>query len=530
MTETLQNHGEVFTRLWVVETMLDLSGYTPDRPLHALRAIEPSVGSGAFWVPMVERLLSSLDGDTAPDISGALRGYDLLPPHIETCKKETVRLLTAAGYCITEAQEIADEWLRVADFLLDDDDTSADFVIGNPPYIRSDELDQNAEIRYRELWPTMTGRADIYVGFYERGLRLLSPNGRLAYICADRWMRNAYGARLRAFVSSDFAVEVVWQMHDVNAFEAEVSAYPAITVIRNADQEKAVVAECHEAFDSLSAAALTAFTLGGDDTLHASSFAAHRMTGWFEGTDLWPAGDPDRIALLEDLNERFPTLEETGVKVGIGVATGADKAYIVDKDFDVEPDRKLPMVMTDDMRFGPFVWGGKVLLNPWGEDGQLIDLDAHPKLKAAYESHPKLKDRYVAKKQPAAWFKTIDKVDPTLTPKPKLLLQDMKARITPVYEAGGFYPHHNLYYMVSDTWDLKVLGGLMLSSIAQAFIEAYGVKMRGGTLRFQAQYLRKIRVPHPNEIDPTIAKELAAAFDAGDRDEASRLSAIAYGI
>lgn len=47
-------------------------------------------------------------------------------------------------------------------------------------------------------------------------------------------------------------------------------------------------------------------------------------------------------------------------------------------------------------------------------------------------------------------------------------------------DEGGTYPHHNLYFIVSDRWNLEVLGGLLLSAIGQLFIEAYGVRMRGG--------------------------------------------------
>ena len=53
-------HGEVFTRRWVVDLILDLSGYTPDRDLAALRVVEPACGSGAFLGSIVERLSESL--------------------------------------------------------------------------------------------------------------------------------------------------------------------------------------------------------------------------------------------------------------------------------------------------------------------------------------------------------------------------------------------------------------------------------------------------------------------------------------
>jgi adenine-specific DNA-methyltransferase len=54
-----QNYGEVFTRRWVVEVLLDLAGYTADRDLGSLRLVEPSCGSGAFLGPAVERLINS---------------------------------------------------------------------------------------------------------------------------------------------------------------------------------------------------------------------------------------------------------------------------------------------------------------------------------------------------------------------------------------------------------------------------------------------------------------------------------------
>ena len=56
-------------------------------------------------------------------------------------------------------------------------------------------------------------------------------------------MRNQYGTDLRELVARDYAVEHVWTMHDVDAFETQVSAYPAITVLGNHAQASAVVAD-----------------------------------------------------------------------------------------------------------------------------------------------------------------------------------------------------------------------------------------------------------------------------------------------
>lgn len=527
-------YGEVFTRRWVVESILDLVGYTLDRDLTKSTLVEPSVGSGAFLVPVVERLVASAceRGVRFEDLADAVRGYDLQSRHVESCRALAADVLRAHGAGESVARSLVATWIHHADFLLDEVDTPADFVVGNPPYIRSDDLDDETEAAYRSRWTTMWGRADIFVGFFERSLGMLKSGGRLGYICADRWMRNSYGARLRHLITDRYAVEAIWQMHDVDAFHAEVAAYPAITVLANRAQGPVAILDTTAEFRPAAAREATAFTLSGLVDACGDGWVGSRLDDWFGGDDLWPAGGPALIRLLERLNEDFTTLEETGgvTRISIGVASGADEAFVVDRHADVEADRLLPLVMADDIRSGIVSTPGKVLINPWDDRGNLVDLAAYPRMARALAAHPAVRRRFVARKNPERWHRTIDKVHPGLASQPKLLLQDMKAQITPVLEPGGLYPHHNLYYIVSTGWDLEVLGGLLLSRVAESFVDAYGVKMRGGTLRFQAQYLRKIRVPAPETIDEDVAERLRTAFRSRDRRAATRAAEAAYGL
>jgi adenine-specific DNA-methyltransferase len=195
-----------------------------------------------------------------------------------------------------------------------------------------------------------------------------------------------------------------------------------------------------------------------------------------------------------------------------------------------EPDRMLPLATRRDLISGTFQWQGNYLVNPWDAEGRLVPLHEYPRMAAYLSEHPGLRSRFVARKAPHSWYRTIDKVNADIINRPKLLLQDMKAHIHPVLEPGGYYPHHNLYYVLSDTWDMEVLGGLLLSRIAQAFIEAYCVRMRGGTLRFQAQYLRQIRVPAPDAIDQASADMLRRAFRNRDVTAATEAAGLVYEI
>lgn len=530
------DHGEVFTRRWVVEMILDLAGYTADRDLTQLRLVEPSCGQGAFLAVVAERVaVSALQhGRQTADLLDAVRAFDLLGPHVETAKAVVTATLINHGIDSPGAHTIAEAWVHEDDFLLMDFEPHAvDVVVGNPPYIRLEDVPAARSAAYRRTWQTMGGRADIFVGFFERGLRSLRSDGKLAFICADRWMRNQYGRDLRELIVRRFAVDVVVSMHDVDAFEDEVSAYPAVTVISNKTQSAVLVADTTARFGATQARDLVAYARGDvGEPPQSDAYKVASLPHWFEGSTSWPQGSPERLAMLEYLTDKFPALEDrrTGTKVGIGVATGADKTFIVKDPPDVEPDRLLPMAMVRDLATGKLKWSGHYLISPWQEDG-LVSLNEYPRLAAYYlAKQDALKRRHVASKNAVGWYRTIDRVDVSLTARPKLLIPDMRMSIHPVLDEGQTYPHHNLYHVTSERWDLRVLGGLLLSHVANAFVEAYAVKMRGGTLRFQAQYLRRIRVPELASVSAEDADALAQAFDRRDVEAATAVALRLYGL
>ena len=528
-------HGEVFTRRWVVELILDLAGFTADRDLATMVAVEPSCGAGAFLVPMVERLVESCrhHGRSLEEARMALRAFDLLPVNAELAQKAVVKVLTDGGIELALATDTAAVWVRCGDFLLTDHgDVGADFVLGNPPYIRLEDVPAARGAAYRRACTTMRGRSDIFVGFIETGLRLLAPDGVLGFIVADRWMHNQYGAGLRDLVSTDFAVEMVVSMHDVAAFEEPVSAYPAVTIIRRSPQSAAVLANAKKSFGEKDARALLKWSRSRSTRLSSPSVSAAKLPTWFDASASWPSGDPANLALIADLERRFQPLESraTGTRVGIGVASGVDDVYLTRDSSLVEADRLLPLLMTRDTNDGAADWSGTYLVNPWRE-GRLVNLADFPRLRAYLESHAAaVKGRHVARMNPERWYRTIDRVEPGLLEREKLVIPELKAYIQPVLDSGQTYPHHGLYFVTSDQWDLEVLGGLLLSDIAELFVATYCVKMRGGCYRFQAQYLRRIRVPEPASIARRDQAALRRAFSARDRGAASAIARRLYGV
>lgn len=159
-------------------------------------------------------------------------------------------------------------------------------------------------------------------------------------------------------------------------------------------------------------------------------------------------------------------------------------------------------------------------------------MDLCPRFKShLLPHHELLAARHTAKKdKPQNWHKTIDRVNLGLLKKPKLYIADIKDRLLPALDLGKTYPQHNLYWITSETWDLRVLGALLMPAVGEFFIHCYGVRMRGGYLRFQAQYLRRIRVPDPTKISPKLADTLRQAFDTQDFALATKAALEAYGL
>lgn len=516
--------GAIFTKREVVDFILDLVGYRHDAPLLDKRLLEPSFGGGDFLFAAIDRLLASLTSFEDPRLDRAIRGVELHRATFEATKATLEAKLRVAGAPADRAASLVDTWLLTDDFLLTEFDDLFDVVVGNPPYVRQERIPDALIAEYRQRYTTVFDRADLYVPFIERSLSLLKEGGALGFICADRWMKNRYGAPLRQFVAHGYNLRAYVDMVDTPAFHSEVIAYPAIFVIGREQGSVTHVARRPQ----IDAAALS--DLAQAMTPVAQPHAdVTRLPALASGDAPWLLSGDVSLDLVRRLEDAFPTLAEAGCKVGIGVATGADRAFIGPLEaLDVEDDRKLPLVMTRDIASGKIAWRGLGVINPFADEGGLVPLARYPRLARYLESHrQEIAGRHVAQKAPARWYRTIDRIYPELVATPKLLIPDIKGEAHIVYDEGHFYPHHNLYYITSDAWDLRALATVLKSGIGKLFVSAYSTTMRGGYFRYQAQYLRRIRLPQWHDVDVSLRRTL---IEGSDADAVEAAVATLYGL
>ncbi|MCX5795029.1 MAG: Eco57I restriction-modification methylase domain-containing protein [Elusimicrobia bacterium] len=523
-----ETHGVVLTKPHIVELILDLAGYTANRDLTDLRLLEPSCGTGAFLIKAVERLMKSAKRRGVPPerLADCIDAFDIDTEHVAASRLAVETELKRCGTSRQAARKLAEKWVKEADFLLSSDGPY-DAVVGNPPYIRIENLAPILQSEYRRRYASLYDRADLYVAFIEHSLNLLRPDGVLSFVCADRWVLNRYGSPLRRMISERFNVRCYIDLHQASPFESEVIAYPSIFSISAGAAAPVQVSRLQTASPH-ECASLSA-VLQGKKNGPVSPTVVHYKS-WFSGDEPWVLSPPEHLKALRELEAKFRPIE-ANAKVHIGVATGNDSVYIVDRSADIEPDRLVPLVMRADIEEGSIKDAGRRVINTFEPSGEVIDLKDYPRLRKHFEAHGiEIRKRHVAQKNPKAWFRTIDRVYPELVKVPKLLIPDIAGSNEIAFDEGRYHPHHNLYFVTSDCWDMEVLGGLLSSKVALLFIWSYAVKMRGSYFRFQAQYLRRIRLPEPSSLAPQLAQAIKTVFRKRDFEALDSLSLRAFGL
>lgn len=381
-----RKHGEVYTKTEVVKYILDEVGYNSSRNLENIKILEPASGSGAFAKEIINRLhessqtygfdfLKSLNTNVV-FVEKDNEAFQLLINNINT-------YITELGYSERNIDCVFNE-----DYLLYGEFPEFDCIVGNPPYIRNEYLDSGYKAKLKEIYLTFRYRADLYIPFFEKSLDRLKEKGKLSFICSNRWLYNQYGQLLRDRVAKEFHLEKLVNIEKTSPFDEEVIGYPCITTIANSEGKQTLYFETDlkEVF------------------LNEISYRAVESPTCASWQNLFLDYNLD--------NSSLKNIEEQDFEIGIGVATGADKVFIKKKPelIRIEKSRLLPILKSNALKGDKIIWDESCIINPY-EDGKLCDLEKYPNLKAYFIEHADvLKRRYVAKKNPKNWFKTIDKI------------------------------------------------------------------------------------------------------------------------
>ncbi len=315
-----------------------------------------------------------------------------------------------------------------------------DAVIGNPPYLRIQELGRDVAEHCRARYATAFGAFDAYIPFIERGLGLLGPQGRLGFIVPNKFLRLDYGKRLRARLAREHAVETIIDFGHAQVFEGAIN-YTCIVVI------------------DLSGSPELGFT-----AVHGNSVEVRRVIASRElpAAERYPARDlgPEPWLLLgredrqimDTMRRAGPALRDMTRHIFQGLITSADPIFILKdrgmrderhlvadrhgQEFALEPDLLHPLASgTHVERYAPRTLES-VLLFPYkeGEDGMrlitAVELAELPRTWEYLQSHEnRLRTRERGKMDHEGWWGYVYPKSLGLHDLPKLCVPRMCQRL-----------------------------------------------------------------------------------------------------
>jgi len=219
-----------------------------------------------------------------------------------------------------------------------------DYVVGNPPYVRIQNLPDGQKAMMDTLYDATTGNYDIYCPFYERGLDWLTEDtGKLGFITPNQFMVTDYGEGLRRVLLEDSQIEEVYDFRDSGVFE-DATNYPAVVILEDEpDQEARADNEVRcvrvkantdgEDDRELDEAIVTSVRENrgspgySDDFIDVFDYPQSKLSG----DEYWALMPPRELQVFEKLEEQAPgTIGDVTDAVFQGIRTSANKIYVVD--------------------------------------------------------------------------------------------------------------------------------------------------------------------------------------------------------
>ncbi len=197
-------------------------------------------------------------------------------------------------------------------------DGGFDAVIGNPPYVRIQEMGRDVAAYCRQRYETAMGSFDAYVPFVERGISLLRPRGRLGFIVPSTFLKLEYGAGLRACLAERSLVEEIVDFGHAQVFEAATNYTCVVVLEREGDDDLGYVV-VRGSSDQVRRAVAT----------HTLPPAERYNAGELGGAP-WILVPSDERQILDRMCASGQTLSEVTRQIFQGLITGADPIYIVE--------------------------------------------------------------------------------------------------------------------------------------------------------------------------------------------------------
>ena len=244
---------------YIIESTLDpMISKLSSKDLLKLKICDPAMGSGHFLAGAVdylaEQYMTKWSEENLDDIDDSyevvsrsvldscIYGMDLNPRAVKLAK---MSLWLCSAYPGRKLENL-DNQLFVGDSLDNDslswkkvvknfDGGKFDCFLGNPPYLRSKNIEKSKRDLYKANYKVATGAYDIYILFYERAFEYLKDNGRIGFIVSNKLTVADYAKNLRSFLINNFELLKLVDFTGSSKVFEDAAVVPVITVLEKKD-------------------------------------------------------------------------------------------------------------------------------------------------------------------------------------------------------------------------------------------------------------------------------------------------------
>ena len=374
-----------------------------------------------------------------------------------------------------------------------------DVVIGNPPYVRQEKI-KALKPTLKKRYTCYTGTADLYVYFYERGFQMLRSGGVLTYISSNKYFRSAYGKKLRDFLARQSTLYQLIDFGDAPVFTA--IAYPSIIIARKTrTEDNHLLALNWDPGPSIDEFGTIVRTKGF--TMPQKALTA----------DGWRLSSPTTLNLLKKLhNAGTPLSEYINGRFYRGILTGLNEAFVLDRE---ARDKLIVEAPSSAQVLKPFLRGRDVKrwqvnfaeqylvtiessenqTHPWSEksaeEAEQIFANTYPAIHAHFEPFRahliKRSDqgKYFWELRACTYWEEFQQ--------PKIVYPDIAQGTEFSFDNNRYFFGNTSYLLpTKEMWLL----GLLNSKVVFWFYTKTSTQIRGGFVRFIAQYVSQIPIPN----------------------------------
>ncbi|EAJ7789882.1 class I SAM-dependent DNA methyltransferase [Campylobacter coli] len=420
------------------------------------------------------------------------------------------------------------EWRFEFPEILDDDGNfqGFDLIIGNPPYIRQEEI-KELKSNLAKNYKVYKGTSDIYTYFYELGFNILKSNGVLSFITSNKYTRAGYGEALREFLLKNVLILDYIDLNGVKVFDSATvdTSILSFEKLKSKNSSFRYLALDNEI---LKACGYSIDLCKDFKELSQKSLSKENFTFSDESTNSLKA-KIERIGT--------PLKEWQGLNIYRGILTGYNEAFIIStekrneilencKD-EAEKERTAKLIRKmlrgRDIKRYSYEWAGLWVINTHNgykdfEGNKIlpIDINEYPALKVYFDE--------IGKNHKGKGKGLFDRDDKGITPynlrncayleefeKEKIVWAEMTNSPSFIYENNNFFINQTCYFL--NYKDNKYLLGILNSNLIYSYMKNISSSLGEGAFRWIKQYIEKLPIPKINSKNKNIANELVNSVD-----------------